>query len=170
FAYVRGEIDYRITTRDGEPAVEWSWEGNDDQNSMSGRGWAMLKGDELHGMIFIPQVIVPGFGRIGLNQRRRIDRGRRGEAQARQGRGVRQEPPETTLPKRRHLGSRLRGVAQADRADRDALPWDGRHERGGSLLADLTVHGRPTIRDRGTGRRPTILLPWRQRSGLDPPI
>src|SRR5271166_6462831 len=28
FAYVRGGIDYRITTRDGEPAVEWSWEGN----------------------------------------------------------------------------------------------------------------------------------------------
>src|SRR5208337_3785849 len=28
FAYVRGAIDYRITTRDGEPAVEWSWEGN----------------------------------------------------------------------------------------------------------------------------------------------
>jgi len=55
FAYVRGEIDYRITTRDGEPAVEWSWEGNDDQNSMSGRGWAMLKSDELHGMIFIHQ-------------------------------------------------------------------------------------------------------------------
>ena len=53
FAYVRGEIDYRITTRDSEPVVEWSWEGNDDQNSMSGRGWAMLKGDELHGMIFI---------------------------------------------------------------------------------------------------------------------
>lgn len=40
FAYVRGGIDYRITTRDGEPAVEWSWEGNDDQHDMSGRGWA----------------------------------------------------------------------------------------------------------------------------------
>src|SRR5271157_1003382 len=27
FAYVRRGIDYRITTRDGEPAVEWSWVG-----------------------------------------------------------------------------------------------------------------------------------------------
>ena len=53
FAYVRGGIDYRITTRDGEPAVEWSWEGNDDQHDMSGRGWAVLRDNELHGMIFI---------------------------------------------------------------------------------------------------------------------
>jgi hypothetical protein len=53
FAYVRGAIDYRETTRDGEPAVEWSWEGNDDQDAMSGRGWAVLIDEELHGMIFI---------------------------------------------------------------------------------------------------------------------
>ena len=32
-------------------------------------------------------------------------------------------------------------------------------KRGGSLLADLTVHGRPTVRDGETGRRPPILLP-----------
>ena len=53
FAYVRGGIDYRITTRDGEPAVEWSWEGDDDQHDMSGRGWAVLRDNELHDMISI---------------------------------------------------------------------------------------------------------------------
>jgi hypothetical protein len=53
FAYVWGQLDHRITTRDGDPAVEWSWDGNDDQDALSGRGWAVLKGDALHGMIFI---------------------------------------------------------------------------------------------------------------------
>src|SRR5262249_8293873 len=55
FGYVRGEIDYREGIRDGEPAVEWSWEGTDgaDVTPSTGRGWAVLRGDELHGMIFI---------------------------------------------------------------------------------------------------------------------
>lgn len=55
FGYVRGELDYREGLRDGEPAVEWSWEGSDgaDATPLTGRGWAVLRGDELHGMIFI---------------------------------------------------------------------------------------------------------------------
>lgn len=55
FGYVRGYMDWRPTTRDGEPAVEWSWEGSDgaDMTEMTGRGWAKLKGGELDGMIFI---------------------------------------------------------------------------------------------------------------------
>lgn len=52
FAYVRGNLDCRVATRDGKPAIEWSWEGNDDQDAMSGRGWAVLEDEELHGMIF----------------------------------------------------------------------------------------------------------------------
>jgi hypothetical protein len=41
--------------RDGEPAVEFSWEGTDgaDVTPLTGRGWAVLRDDELHGMIFI---------------------------------------------------------------------------------------------------------------------
>jgi hypothetical protein len=53
FGYVRGYMDWRRTTRDGEPAVEWSWEGNDEMDQAQGRGWAKRKDDELHGMIFI---------------------------------------------------------------------------------------------------------------------
>jgi len=54
FGYVRGDIDYREGLRDGEPAIEWSWEGTDgaDMTPLAGRGWAVLRVDELHGMIF----------------------------------------------------------------------------------------------------------------------
>jgi hypothetical protein len=51
FGYVRGDMDCRSTTRGGEPAVEWTWDGNDENDPAQGRGWAVLKGDELHGMI-----------------------------------------------------------------------------------------------------------------------
>src|SRR5215831_7727010 len=52
FGYVHGDMDCRLTTRDGEPAVEWTWDGNDEMDPAQGRGWAVVKGDELHGMIF----------------------------------------------------------------------------------------------------------------------
>lgn len=45
-------MDYRQKTRDGEPAVEWSWDGNAEMDAAQGRGWTVLQGDELHGMIF----------------------------------------------------------------------------------------------------------------------
>ena len=38
-------MDCRLTTRDG----------NDEMDTNQGRGWALLKGDELHGMIFFNQ-------------------------------------------------------------------------------------------------------------------
>ena len=42
FGYVQGQIDYRTTTRDGKPAVEFSWDGMDgaDGTLLNGRGWA----------------------------------------------------------------------------------------------------------------------------------
>jgi len=52
FGYVHGSMDFRLTTREGEPAVEWTWDGNDEMDPAQGRGWAVIKGDELHGMIF----------------------------------------------------------------------------------------------------------------------
>jgi hypothetical protein len=55
FGYVSGYMDWRPTTRDGKPAVEWSWEGGDeaDGTPLTGRGWGKLDDDELQGMIFI---------------------------------------------------------------------------------------------------------------------
>ena len=41
FGYVHGSMDCRATTRDGQPAVEWSWEGNDEMDEASGSGWAV---------------------------------------------------------------------------------------------------------------------------------
>jgi hypothetical protein len=55
FGYVHGHMDCREATRDGQPAVEWSWEGNDEMDEASGRGWAVLKGGELHGVIAFHQ-------------------------------------------------------------------------------------------------------------------
>lgn len=52
FGNVHGNMDCKLTTRDGEPAVEWTWDGNDEMDPAQGRGWAVVKGDELHGIIF----------------------------------------------------------------------------------------------------------------------
>jgi len=51
FGYVRANLDAREGMRDGKPAVEFSFEGTDEMDECSGRGWAVLEGDELHGMI-----------------------------------------------------------------------------------------------------------------------
>ncbi|MHC5540245.1 hypothetical protein ACYOEI_18655 [Singulisphaera rosea] len=55
FGYIQGQIDARMTNREGKPAVEFSWEGGDgaDGTPLTGRGWAILQEDELHGMFFI---------------------------------------------------------------------------------------------------------------------
>jgi hypothetical protein len=55
FGYIQGLIDHRTSKRDGKPAVEFSWEGGDaaDGTPLTGRGWAVLKDDELRGMFFI---------------------------------------------------------------------------------------------------------------------
>jgi hypothetical protein len=55
FGYVSGYMDWRPTTRDGEPPLEWSWEGGEgaDGTPLTGRGWAKLEDDHLHGMIAI---------------------------------------------------------------------------------------------------------------------
>ncbi len=55
FGLTSGHIDYRITDRGGRPAVEWTWEGMDEMDPCTGRGWAVLEGEELQGMIFFHQ-------------------------------------------------------------------------------------------------------------------
>ncbi len=61
FGYVQGQMNCRLTTRDGEPAFEWTWDGNDEMERAQGRGWAVVKGDELHGMIFFHNGDDSGF-------------------------------------------------------------------------------------------------------------
>jgi hypothetical protein len=52
FGYFHGHMDCQPTTRDGEPADEWTWDGTDEMDPAQGRGWAVVKGNELHAMIF----------------------------------------------------------------------------------------------------------------------
>jgi hypothetical protein len=54
FGYVQGDVDYRLTERDGKPAVEFSFMGFDagGGDEGSGRGWMVLEGDLLTGMFF----------------------------------------------------------------------------------------------------------------------
>ena len=51
FGYVQGGMHCRPGTRDGVPCVEWTWEGSDEMDPAHGRGWAVIKGGELHGLI-----------------------------------------------------------------------------------------------------------------------
>ena len=53
FGYVQGQIDYRLGERDGMPAIEFTWDGNDEMDPAQGRGWLVLDGDELKGVFYI---------------------------------------------------------------------------------------------------------------------
>lgn len=61
FGYVHGQMGCRLTTRDGEPAVEWTWDGNDEMDPAQGRGWEVIKNEELHGRLFFHQGDDSGF-------------------------------------------------------------------------------------------------------------
>ncbi len=61
FACVFGRMDCRFTQRDGLPAVEFAWDGNDESEQVFGRGWAVLNGDQLSGMIFFHLSDESGF-------------------------------------------------------------------------------------------------------------
>lgn len=53
FIAVEGQLDCRAAPRDGRPGVEFSWEGRDDCDPASARGWAALADDgSLHGRIY----------------------------------------------------------------------------------------------------------------------
>jgi hypothetical protein len=45
FIAVRGWMDYRSTERDGRTGVEFSWDGEDEGDQISGRGWAAAVDD-----------------------------------------------------------------------------------------------------------------------------
>ncbi len=55
FGYVQGEIDYRHGIRDGHPCVEFTFDGNDEMDPTQGRGWAVIDGNEIKGMIVFHQ-------------------------------------------------------------------------------------------------------------------
>lgn len=52
FLCVSADVDYRVVKRDGRPAIEFSFQGEDELDPVSGRGWAVLDADELRGRLF----------------------------------------------------------------------------------------------------------------------
>jgi hypothetical protein len=53
FIAVTGELDCRDADLDGRPGVEFSWQGSDEGDDVSGRGWAALNPDgKLEGHIY----------------------------------------------------------------------------------------------------------------------
>jgi hypothetical protein len=46
FIAVTGWLDCRASERDGSPGVEFTWEGVDEGDQVSGRGWAVLVDDD----------------------------------------------------------------------------------------------------------------------------
>jgi hypothetical protein len=53
FIVVTGQLDYRGAVRDGRPGIEFSWQGSDEGDEVSGRGWAALTADDtLEGHIY----------------------------------------------------------------------------------------------------------------------
>lgn len=55
FGLVQGEMDCRMGTDDGRERIEFTWEGQDEMDSVSGRGWAVIENGDLHGRIFLHQ-------------------------------------------------------------------------------------------------------------------
>ena len=53
FGAVRGFIDCRYEQRGGFSAVEFSWEGQNDSDPGSGRGWGVLRDGGIEGRLFI---------------------------------------------------------------------------------------------------------------------
>jgi hypothetical protein len=52
FLAIEAGVDYRPAVRDGQPAIEFSFEGNDEGDRISGRGWAELTSDTLRGHVY----------------------------------------------------------------------------------------------------------------------
>jgi len=48
-------MDCRIENIDGKARIEFSWEGREELDSASGRGWALIENEELHDRIFFHQ-------------------------------------------------------------------------------------------------------------------
>ena len=70
FGYVQGGMDCRLTTRDGQPAVEWTWDGNDEMDPAQGRGWAVIRGDPDPGQCGVSRSVSLPSPRAKRRQRR----------------------------------------------------------------------------------------------------
>ncbi len=69
FIAVDGGMDCRHKERNGRPYVEFTWDGNDDCDPASGRGWARLEKDgSLSGHIYLHHGDDSGFKAIPFQE------------------------------------------------------------------------------------------------------
>ena len=61
FGYVHGYMDCRWTTKNGKDFVEFSFEGNDEMDPTSGRGFATIEKNVLDGRLFFHEGDESGF-------------------------------------------------------------------------------------------------------------
>ena len=73
FIVVTGELDCRAADRDGQPGIEFSWQGSDEGDEASGRGWAALNPDgTLEGHIYFHVGDDSGFRAERFNEAARL--------------------------------------------------------------------------------------------------
>jgi hypothetical protein len=53
FGLVSGDIDGRVEQCGKAPRFEFSWSGQDENDPVCGRGWAVVEDDELQGRVYL---------------------------------------------------------------------------------------------------------------------
>lgn len=61
FGLVQGDMDCRVENVGGTSWIAFSWEGGDEMDAASGRGWAVMEKDGLNGRIFFHEGDESGF-------------------------------------------------------------------------------------------------------------
>ena len=52
FGLVQGSMDCRVEPYADTERVEFTWEGSDEMDPVSGRGWAMIQANQLHSKLY----------------------------------------------------------------------------------------------------------------------
>jgi hypothetical protein len=61
FGTVHGDIDYRVEPYQNTERPEFSWEGEDEMDPVSGRGWAIFADGQLQGRLYFHEGDESGF-------------------------------------------------------------------------------------------------------------
>ena len=75
FGAVHGDLDYRLAPYQETERLEFSWEGEDEMDSVSGRGWAIIEDGQLQGRLYFHEGDESGFTaeKQGCTERREGD-------------------------------------------------------------------------------------------------
>ena len=68
FGGVEAEIDCKVEDCGGAEKLEFTFEGSDEGDHVSGRGWARLQGNEMRGRIYFHLGDDSGFSAVRMGQ------------------------------------------------------------------------------------------------------